>query len=485
MADICIIYCREDARHLPQLLEKLLIPEFTVWWDRKINHGQYRREILKQLRRAGCVVPIWSPLADSSVATEEAEHARDFEVPLLPILTHEGRAPLGFNRDQMTTAIGWNGESEHPAIREHIEKIRVTLDHRRGPKLRPQSLGNRPTITLPAYFFSLSSYETKISPEQGIQALDALHVKSVLVSAQNTLNKTSRTRFMNMVRRIRKSGGVILLDSGNYEEGRVSKLEGWSHRSKQSNEATWTITDYHRALRNTPHDMAFCFDDIESPPNNLEKIVARVIRAVERDRKFSEQPILPIVHLPYDQDGNVIVKDAPDVVVRVANRLDVPMIGIPERELGEGMIARVDTMRRIRAALNRSYKYQAIHVLGTGDPIALALLAVAGADSFDGLEWCRYVLDGETARVYPIQDYDFFRWQDDMSPYISPLMQKNGKQDLTWLGQVAVHNVEFYLNWTERLRVALSDEKRVVAFLTKLLPKEGMADVWPILWGDK
>ena len=112
----------------------------------------------------------------------------------------------------------------------------------------------------------------------------------------------------------------------------------------------------------------------------------------------------------------------------------------------------------------------------------VALLSAAGADSFDGLEWCRFIMDADRARLYPMQDYDFFQWQDELSRFKTGVGEQEDLQTLTWLGRVAVHNIEFYLRWMEDLRRALSDETRLVEFLTKLVPGNELDDVRPVLW---
>ena len=139
-------------------------------------------------------------------------------------------------------------------------------------------------------------------------------------------------------------------------------------------------------------------------------------------------------------------------------------------------------MKDVRRALDRLHYYQPVHVLGTGDPIAIALLTAAGADSFDGLEWCRFVLDSRSSRLYPIQNYDFFKWQDEISLIGSRLEDTRNEQQLTWLGKIAVHNVEFYVNFMRKLRRALADERMLVEFMTKLLPVDGMDQVRVLLW---
>ena len=483
MADVCIIYTRADASPLPFALEKLLSPDYSVWWDRKINCGDYRKAILHQLRIAGCVVPIWSPSAHDSMMVEEAEYARELGAPLLPIITHPGKAPLGFGRDHMTEAIGWAGELNHPAVLAHVKKIGLEVKQRRGSKERITNLVLGKTLKPPAFFFSLSSYETKISPDQGIRALDVLNVKSVLVSAQDIANSLAQSKIIKHLKRIRNSNGVILLDSGNYEEGRISKLRQKKNGFASSLPSKWSIDEYYNALKATPHDMAFCFDSIEPPPNDINKVVARAVKAVKRDQKHSTSPILPIIHLPYDRNGVVAKQFAPEATLRVAKSLEVPIIGIPERELGDGIKERIGTMRQIRSALNDLCYYQPVHVLGTGDPISIALLAAAGADSFDGLEWCRFVLDADKARLYPIQNYDFFRWQDKLSKFKPDSSEDDSEGTaLTWLGQLAVHNIEFYSTWMTLLHDALDDEMMLVKFLTKLLPDDGVEEIWQVLW---
>lgn len=482
MADVCIIYAREDAKKLPPALESLLTPSYSVWWDKKIKQGDYRDEILHQISIAGCVVPIWSPSAGNSMVIEEAEYAQEFDVPLLPIIIHPGRPPLGFGRLQMSRAIGWNGELDHPEILAHLEIINDVLEIRKDSVCRPLSLKQKEDVKLPAFFFSLSSYETKISPTEGIRALNALHARSILVSAQDTIERINPHQSINSyLKRIQKNGGFVLLDSGNYEAGRRLKLQQiWDVKKKP--ESKWTLDDYHSALAVTPHDMAFCFDRIEPPANDINKIVAAAVQAVKRDRKHSPRPVLPILHLPTARTGHILTHHAPNAAVRIAEELQPPIIGIPERELGTGIVNRAKTIKEIRSALNQLHYYQPIHILGTGDPIAIALLSVAGADSFDGLEWCRFVLDALSQRLYPIPDYDFFRWQDEMSQFIVDM--GDGEQELSWMAKMAIHNIEFYTDWMTRFREALVDDIKLGGFMEKLLPDKGMEEVREILWED-
>jgi hypothetical protein len=68
-------------------------------------------------------------------------------------------------------------------------------------------------------------------------------------------------------------------------------------------------------------------------------------------------------------------------------------------------------VRRIRDELDKLPFYQPLHILGTGNPWSIAVLAAAGADSFDGLEWCRVAVDRDTGRLNHFQHFDFFAYQ--------------------------------------------------------------------------
>ena len=216
--------------------------------------------------------------------------------------------------------------------------------------------------------------------------------------------------------------------------------------------------------------MAFCYDDF-SPPKDINEVVQMAVRAVERDAKLTSKPMLPIVHLPQHADGDHQIDDAPDAILRVAEILRPLMIAIPERELGAGIFERTRTMRKIREALGTLRTYQPVHILGTGNPKTIALLAAAGADSFDGLEWCRFVVDGVTATLHHFQHYEFFRWQDALSG-VSSITQAAAKDEaIGYAAKAIFHNLDFYSSWLEKLRIALKSERRLVEFMTNLLPR--------------
>jgi hypothetical protein len=308
---MCILYARKDARKQASRLETSLRGRWKVWWDHRIDNGDYRRAIKSEIPTAGCVVPIWSVAAeDSAVLHDELQIAIRHNVPIVPIRIHDVPAPLGHGSLQATDAVGWDGDDLTPAVREHFERIHRTLETRRAATQRPAGLAFASATGLPAFFFSVSSHETRLSPGAALDALNLFGAPSVLVSAYD-MDKTRRTRgLFPVLRELRRKGAIILLDSGNYEKARRGDKE-------------WTLSKYHRTLNETPHDMAFSYDNLD-PPKRLMPTLKDIIETVERDTRRSQSTILPIVHLP-QLGGEYDVAMAPELVKCVASELRPPL----------------------------------------------------------------------------------------------------------------------------------------------------------------
>ncbi|MDB5601174.1 MAG: hypothetical protein JWN71_3218 [Xanthobacteraceae bacterium] len=461
MADVCILYARNDARKQAKKLAELIGLRWSVWWDAKIDVGDYRREIRKQLSLAGCVVPIWSASAEfSEVLHDELNIAAKQGTPIVPVRIHEVTAPLGFGTRQMTDAIGWTGETSSPDVLEHVDRIARTLEARKTEVVRQPALALGTGLALPSLFFSVSSFETRISPGSAVDALNLFGARTVLISAYDFDRDRAPPRgLLPAVREMRSRGTTVLLDSGNYEKARRT-----DHK--------WTLKKYHEMLERVPHDAAFCFDDV-APPKNPTQAISEVLKATARDQRRTKQPIIPVVHLARDRSGNYKSDMAPEMMKQVAKEARPVLLAIPERELGSGIFERVATMQKIRKALNGLYYYQPVHILGTGNPASIALLAAAGADTFDGLEWCRYVADGETKTLHHFQLYELFKWQDSLAS--SPVTREALiDPDARYAARTVFHNLDFYTRWIDELRLALRDDKRLVEFMTGLLPKNTM-----------
>lgn len=78
MADVFVSYAREDQARVRPLVETLENAGFSVWWDRSLEPGTSWTDVIDgELRRARCVVVVWSAAAvGSRWVSIEANEAR-------------------------------------------------------------------------------------------------------------------------------------------------------------------------------------------------------------------------------------------------------------------------------------------------------------------------------------------------------------------------------------------------------------------------
>ena len=281
------------------------------------------------------------------------------------------------------------------------------------------------TVSLPCFFPSVSSVKTNLLPVDYIELLAAATHPLYLVSAYDIASSCPehQHRIRSAIQKSRANGSVILLDSGNYEGFWKSGID-------------WRAERFHTICRGYEYDIGFCYDN-QAPPNTPEAISEDVVASVLRDQEYSPTTIVPIVHGP--------TKLLPSAVKKVAEQLCPVLLAVPERALGEGIVARIRSLRNIRQALDHLDFYCPLHLLGTGNPISVIAYTVAGADSFDGLEWCQTVVDHNTALLHHFQQWDFIRAQTEWG--------SNGS--LPYIQSVLMHNLNFYTTFMWRLQQAL------------------------------
>jgi len=439
MAEIFISHSSKTPENLQKVgrLVELLSDRWSVWWDDALV-GRYTQVIPKEIGLATCMVPVWTHAASASDAVHgELVIAKNAGKYIVPVRMENCTAPFSFDVYSDVDFTHWNGEANHPAVLQLARKLATVLPPSVKPK-RPRSIGDG-RLGLPALFMSVSSHETQVEPLPAVQALRIFGADAVLVSAYDLVPSRRDNAMLLELAKIRRGGGLVLVDSGNYE---ASRLE----------DKSWTLPKFKQALKDVPHDWVFSFDVME-PSRSWKRATRQVIDAVEVNRKFTSAPVLPIVHAPFTHKHGHDVASLPKVVHGVADALTPPMIAVPERELGRGLAERAATVQRIRQALDTLPFYQPLHLLGTGNPWSIVVLAAAGADSFDGLEWCRVVVDRETNRLNHFQHFDLFTYQSGQAE--SPLVTEVLKNDnIDFNARAAFHNLDYFAQLRDELRHA-------------------------------
>lgn len=440
MADIYIAYASPNREAARRLVEQLA-SRWSVWWDEDLV-GRFPQVIDRELQAATCVVPIFSEAAHSADGLrDELNLARKYDKAILPARIDACDPPFGFGAFTAVDLRDWAGEAEHPGWRQLQHKLSQVIAPRARPRRPADFFGKR--LQLPSVFMSVSSHETQLSPEDAVKLLSAFQAPTVLISAYDWAPGRISEGRIEALAELKAGGALVLVDSGNYEASRRQ-------------DETWTPDLFAKALENAPHDLA-CSFDVMAPATDPEMAVAEICEAVRRDATFTSAPIVPIVHAPERPGGGHHVEHLPQVICTLAERLQPPLLAVPERELGPGLVARVQMMQRIREALDALPFYQPIHLLGTGNPWSIAALAAAGADSFDGLEWCRVVVDRSNDRLNHFQHFDFFAHQARFADS-SVTAAAVDDPDVHFAGRAALHNLDYYAELAGRIQTyALKD----------------------------
>lgn len=296
------------------------------------------------------------------------------------------------------------------------------------------------TVALPCFFPSVSSIKTNLLPVDYIELLNAASHPLYLVSAYDIAGSCPehQNRIQCALQQSRIKNSVVLLDSGNYENF-------WKGNSD------WYVNKFHEICKGYEYDIGFCYDN-QKPPNTPDAIAEDVVKVVLRDQKHASATIVPIVHGPAEL--------LPRAVVKVAEQLCPVLLAVPERALGAGIATRIRSVRQIREALNELDFYCPLHLLGTGNPISIISYTIAGADSFDGLEWCQTVVDHKTALLHHFQQWDFVREQTEWGV--------NGS--LPFIQSVLMHNIDFYASFMQRMQQC-TDNHALHDIMESLIPR--------------
>jgi len=471
LADICVIFASENEA-VAQKLVFLLRTSWEVWWSVDIVQGDWEKEVRDQIGNAKAVVPIFSHHThDKRIFKDELRFAEKQERLIFPLFIDAVEPPLGFGQLNRTEAFAWDGDENHPGYRQLKQKIVSKLGITRQEdknlgRISMIQLRNK-NLKLPCFIFSLSSYETQVCPKDGVKLFQLLEPTAGLISAYDAWKFDKENKdFLNSVHNLRQSSCTLFLDSGNYEACR--KNDHYSEENKDG----WRSDHFRQVASMLSPDIAFSFDET-GLEGDLDEIAERIILNFHEDENAirpRDFPICPIIHLPGKYEGT-IAECASRLVAKVTPELNPVMVAIPERELGDGLIERFKSVRNIRRALNELGKYYPLHLLGTGNPISMIAFAAAGADSFDGLEWCRTVADYNNGHLFHFSHFDCFN-EPCLSRVRSPEIRKIiSDPDATYVAKVASYNLDFFSDWAKTMQEMIAGGQ--IEHLLKNVPNIG------------
>ncbi|MCK6640906.1 MAG: hypothetical protein L6Q81_12565 [Bacteroidia bacterium] len=279
-------------------------------------------------------------------------------------------------------------------------------------------------LKLPVYFPSISSVKTGLSPFSYFRILKSLNQPHFLISAFDIARARNPFEFIQELHQNQADdGAIVLMDSGNYE-------------SYWIRDKSWDMKAFNAVLAENVCDLAFCYDNQFPDKDPIKNAEAVVLSTRESQSTINTASVIPIIHCDKSRLN--------EAVLSLHAQTNALMVSIPERILGDGLIERITTVTNLRRALNQLDNYVYIHLLGTGNPLSLLLLSLAGADSFDGLEWCQTVVNTQTATLYHFQQRELIL--DDCNFC---------KSDLDYTLKTLGHNLNFYNHWMNKIQSAM------------------------------
>lgn len=218
-------------------------------------------------------------------------------------------------------------------------------------------------LSTPAYFPSISSYGIKLPLSYLIYLLSNFEYPRLFVSAYDLAhskgkdaNLMSSIEKYNLVVRNKKKG-FLFVDSGTYE-------------SSWYGDTSWDLEAYRAAIMGMDFDF---FSSLDIIPQN----------AVERDSELIQQTFSNIIiSRSFSGKGELVAilhGRSPDHLINVADQFLSAhsnlcrIIGIPERDCGNGVLERAQTIMEIRKIIEAHEGKHILHILGSGDPSYFAL----------------------------------------------------------------------------------------------------------------
>ena len=188
---------------------------------------------------------------------------------------------------------------------------------------------------------------------------------------------------------------LTIVDSGGYETGMDYDFSAayqydYTHRK-------WDLGTYMRVLDRWPKRIPAAFVSFDKESSG-RGIVRQIAEARELFSRYPNQ--LHTFLLKPTKACRGLLQNTMDIVhPHVKKMADFQIIGVAEKELGRRMLDRMETVARLRKALNDVGIAAPIQVFGALDPLSSTLYCLAGAEIFDGLTWLRFSY-GEGQCVY-------------------------------------------------------------------------------------
>ncbi|MBM3911025.1 MAG: hypothetical protein FJ356_05195 [Thaumarchaeota archaeon] len=309
------------------------------------------------------------------------------------------------------------------------------------------TIGTKKLVT-PTYFPAISSAATRLQLVPLIQVCVSSGYPRLLISAYDIFHLSKpHQKFAKKYLRKFLNQNFLFLDSGTFE-------------SYWLNDRKWTFEKYKKIIANTECDFYTSFDRIPSMDSSSNEISKHVVEYSKKSSKLeNNNHCISVIHGQTSQ----LIK----LVGTICNRnMQNAIIAIAERDCGKTLQDKINTIKKIRKTLNRKNETNVLHILGCGNPISMALFIMAGADSFDSVDWSRWLIDRKTLQFTD----PTHRILLDCKCKVCSIK----KIDPTL--NVLLHNLLFYQNYLQDLRESIINGQNF-NFLKKYIDKKFLSKI--------
>ena len=298
---------------------------------------------------------------------------------------------------------------------------------------------NKKILPLPAYFPSISSFGIKFTPLDLLTFIKEHGVPRVLISAYDIHNADETQSLVIEILNKIKDKTIAFLDSGQFESFWKSDDE-------------WNFNLYISVLKKLDIDFFSTFDEITikalrlNQRNKSPKPDFEIYDNIHKNAKF-----IPIIH--GTTPTNLI-----ENIKSNFKRKNFEIFAISERDLGFSIIEKMRIIIKVKKELLKIRKNPIIHLLGCGHPISLMIYVLLGIDSFDSLDWIKYIVD---IKSYNLLNIEFL-------PFLNCNCKICQISDFNYVERALLHNLNFYESFFNSIRKSIFQNEYIDFLKTKI-----------------
>jgi queuine/archaeosine tRNA-ribosyltransferase len=239
-------------------------------------------------------------------------------------------------------------------------------------------------LSTPTYFPAISGSRINHPFELLLATILKSSYPRVLISAYDFSKITGKTldKRIGEMSNYYRNGGFVFLDSGLFE-------------SYWNKDETWSFEDYKKYVKKIDSDLYSAHDQLAGPGLPSSKLFKLTLSKISKSMSLDRNShCVPIAH---GSEPRELIQNALNVSEKFPK--DTQIIAVAERDCGRTMAERAITILKLVKAIRKKNDSRALHILGCGNPISLALYSYCGADTFDSLDWSSIVVERNELRI--------------------------------------------------------------------------------------